>query len=161
MKIEHILRIYRFLLWAARQNKLQLFFWHTYFMKSWNSKLKGFILCMKHKYTTKIRKISIFKPLTLSTIMPKRVWWGGKLCVQARSYQIKSLKDQLSMEIWFSKIKLIKFEFKYHPDCSNIPIASLYKLGLKISLSAFLVSFQLESSGNLDACTQQIQNFRR
>ena len=58
----------------------------------------------------------------------------------------------------FSKIKFIKFRIKNHHKCGDNLTISIRNSLSKISFLAFLFIFQLETSGNLDACTKQIQN---
>ena len=59
----------------------------------------------------------------------------------------------------FSKIEFMKFWLKNHQKCGDNLTKSIRNSFSKISILAFLPSFQLDSSGNLDACTKQIKNF--
>ena len=58
----------------------------------------------------------------------------------------------------FSKINFIKFRLKNHHICGYNLTKSVRNSLSKISYLAFSFEFQLETSGNLDACTKQIQN---
>ena len=58
----------------------------------------------------------------------------------------------------FSKINFIKFRLKNHHICGYNLTKSIRNSLSKILFLAFLFVFQLETSGNLDACTKQIKN---
>ena len=81
------------------------------------------------------------------------------LCVQGQCYQMKVQIYGHLLPNKFSKIKFIKFWLKNHQKSGDNLTKSIRNSFSKISILAFLPSFQLESSCNLDACTKQTQNF--
>ena len=89
--------------------------------------------------------------------MKPKLYIGIVLCVQGQYYQMKVLSYGQLLQNKYSKIKFIKFRLKNHQNCGNNLTKSIRNSFPKISILAFLPSFQLESSGNLDACTKQTQ----
>ena len=58
-------------------------------------------------------------------------------------------------KISITKLNSLNSDSKNHQNCGNNLTKSIRNSFPKISILAFLFSFQLESSGNLDACTKQ------
>ena len=83
---------------------------------------------------------------------------GSFSVVQGQCYQMKVLICGHLLRNKFSKIKFIKFKFNNHYKCGYNLTKSIRNSVSKISILAFLLLLQLETSGNLDACTKQIQN---
>jgi len=88
-----------------------------------------------------------------------KLYIGVVLCVQGQCYQMKVQIYGHLLPNKFSKIKFIKFWLKNHQKSGDNLTKSIRNSFPKISILAFLPSFQLESSGNLDACTKQTKNF--
>ena len=84
-----------------------------------------------------------------------KLYIGVVLCVQGQCYQMKVQIYGHLLPNKFSKIKFIKFWLKNHQKSGDNLTKSIRNPFSKISILAFLPSFQLESSGNLDACTKQ------